>query len=175
MEQGKQTTRQADMPVAASVAAAGTWDEAREAGSLYLSYEERHRRRIVLRTDQGERFLLHLERPVLLRHGDGLALDAGGYVRIVAADEPVLDLRCDRGSDLLRLAWHIGNRHAPVMIVDEQVVRILADPVLEHMARNLGARVSSMEAPFHPEGGAYEGGHGHHDHSHHEHEGHSHG
>ena len=63
--------------------------------------------------------------------------------------------------DLLRAAYHLGNRHVPVE-VGHDYLRIAVDHVLAEMLRNLGARVSTIEAPFEPEAGAYGGGHVHH-------------
>jgi urease accessory protein len=77
-----------------------------------------------------------------------------------------------------RIAWHLGNRHLPTQIL-ARAVRIRRDHVIAEMAAGLGARVIEIEAPFDPEGGAYDGAgahaHGGHGHSHaHEHD-HEHG
>ena len=158
-------TKQA-LPRASRVLKAGTWDSSREAGSVTLAFADRHRRRIVLAMDQGGKVLLDLERAAMLRDGDGLEIDGNGLeledgsvLRVIAAPEPCIDLTCDAcdGPDaLLRLAWHIGNRHAPVMVVDGRTLRIQADPVLLDMARGQGAEAVQVHAPFQPEGGAYE-------------------
>ena len=58
-----------------------------------------YRRRIRLVTDEGEPFLLDLAEAARLGEGDGLALEDGGYVRVVvAAEEPVADLNCQANS-----------------------------------------------------------------------------
>ncbi|MEK7245719.1 MAG: urease accessory protein UreE, partial [Pseudomonadota bacterium] len=65
--------------------------------------------------------------------------------------------------------WHIGNRHVPVQVLPDGVLRILDDHVLVDMVRGLGAGVVRHRAPFAPEAGAYAGGHKHehtHDHDH---------
>jgi urease accessory protein len=77
---------------------------------------------------------------------------------------------------LVRVAWHLGNRHLPTELT-RRALRIRRDPVIEEMARGLGASVVAIEAPFNPEGGAYaKGGHGGHDHAHdhHDHDHHDH-
>ena len=76
---------------------------------------------------------------------------------------------------LVRIAWHLGNRHLPTQIMTKGL-RIRRDHVIEEMVRGLGARVIEIEAPFDPEGGAYASaaaGHAH-DHAHHEHDHHGH-
>jgi urease accessory protein len=65
-----------------------------------------------------------------------------------------------RGTDphhLVRVAWHLGNRHLPTQIMAKGL-RIRRDHVIETMVKGLGARVIEIEAPFDPEGGAYAGG-----------------
>jgi urease accessory protein len=90
----------------------------------------------------------------------------------VAAPEPLAEIRASEPAALARIAWHLGNRHLPVELT-RKALRIRRDPVIEEMARGLGAVVLGIEAPFNPEGGAYaKGGHDH-GHDHHEH-GHDH-
>ncbi len=155
---------------------AGTWDRSLEADHVALTHDNRHRRRIAMKGEGGTDFLLDLANATYLRDRDGLALDNGRVVRVVAAEEPVADIA--GGTHLIaRIAWHIGNRHIPAQILPDRI-RIARDHVLEEMVERLGARVTRVNAPFDPEPGAYasEGhshGHGHHhdhDHAH----GHSH-
>ena len=111
-----------------------------------------------------------------LKHGDGLRLDDGRVVAVVAAQEPVAEIVARDAHHLARLAWHLGNRHVAAELLADRI-RIARDTVLEDMARGLGATVAIVEAAFEPEGGAYEaaGAHGHHDHAHHDHAHHDHG
>ncbi|MBD3625690.1 MAG: urease accessory protein UreE [Rhodobacteraceae bacterium] len=146
---------------------AGTWPADAASASVTLPYEERHRRRVRLLDDAGEPFLLDLEHAVMLGHGDGLELDGGGFIAVRAADEAVYDIRCHDPAHTARVAWHIGNRHAPVQVLEDGGLRILHDHVLKDMLLGLGAEVTETVAPFAPEQGAYAGGHGHgHSHSH---------
>lgn len=131
-----------------------------------LGYDARFLRRKRLQTDAGEGFLVDLAETVSLDHGDAFRLEDGRLVEVLAADEPLIEVR----GDLPRLAWHIGNRHTPCQIGADRLL-IRADPVLAGMLRGLGAAVSETTGPFRPEGGAYgQGrtmGHDHgHDHAH---------
>ena len=147
------------------VLAAGNWPRDHEVGTVTLGWDDRHRRRLVMALDAGGEILLDLGTAARLGDGDGLLLDDGGIVRVVAAPEPVLEIR-GGASSLARLAYHLGNRHLPVQILPDALV-IRRDHVIEEMLRGLGAELVAAELPFTPEPGAYGGGHGHvHDHVH---------
>jgi urease accessory protein len=134
-----------------------------------LDHDMRHRRRVRLTGEGGLALLLDLPAATTLRHGDALVLEDGRRVRVEARPEQLAELTCADAKALVRVAWHLGNRHLPTMIDGERGrLLIRRDHVIEEMARGLGARVAHIEAPFDPEGGAY-GGHGHH-HAHHHHE-----
>src|SRR3954453_8812209 len=95
-----------------------------------------------------------LPEPVLLRNGDALELDDGSIVEVVIEPEPLVEIRGHDLTHLARLAWHLGDRHVPVQVLSNRL-RMRRDPALEALLRNLGARLSAIEAPFDPEGGAY--------------------
>jgi urease accessory protein len=124
-----------------------------EVDRVELSYDGRHRRRMAMRGAGGLAFLLDLPEAVALREGDGLALEEGGVVRVIASAEPVAEIFGDVHL-LSRVAWHLGNRHIPTEILHDRI-RIGRDHVLEAMVAGLGARVVRVEAPFQPEPGAY--------------------
>jgi urease accessory protein len=154
---------------------AGDWSGA-PADSVVLDFDARYRRRIAMTGVGGLEFLLDLSEPTMLRGGDGLRLEDGRVVEVVAEPEPLAEIRAADPLALTRVAWHLGNRHLPTELTPK-ALRIRRDPVIEAMAEGLGARVIALEAPFNPEGGAYvkaDGGgaeshhHGHdHDHAHH--------
>jgi urease accessory protein len=122
---------------------------------------------------RGLEFLLDLENAVALRGGDALVLEDGRLIEVVAAPEPLVEIRGADPAHLVRIAWHLGNRHLPTQIVGKGL-RIRRDHVIEAMVKGLGARVIEIEAPFDPEGGAYAAAHAAHDHEH-GHTGHHHG
>jgi urease accessory protein len=142
------------MTRAIAVAAAGDWPVEAAADSLTLAFDDRHRRRIRLTTDRGAELLLDLAEAAVLGDGDGLALEGGGWVRVIAAPEPVIEALAPDPQGLMRLAWHLGNRHAPAQILPDRI-RIREDHVLAGMLEGLGARIERREAPFAPESGAY--------------------
>jgi urease accessory protein len=151
---------------AISVHSRGTWPQDAAADTVTLAYLDRHRRRIRLVADSGETFLLELARACHLAEGDGLQLDNGSYIRVRAAPEPVLEIEAEDRASLLRIAWHLGNRHLPLQVAGERL-RIRADHVIAEMVAGLGGRLTRLDAPFDPEIGAYAGAHHHHDDSRH--------
>ena len=146
---------------------AGHWPKENAAGSLTLDFDTRHRRRIRLTGDQGEDVLLDLPKAVAMADGDGLQLEDGRWLRIQAALELVLEVRHKDPNQLVRLSWHLGNRHLATEVRD-QVLRIRPDHVIEDMLHGFGAELVKLEAPFQPEGGAYsDHSHQHNDSEHH--------
>jgi urease accessory protein len=154
------------------------WTET-PADTVVLDFDDRHRRRMAMTGTRGLEFLLDLENAVALRGGDALVLEDGRLIEVVAAPEPLIEIRGGDPQHLVRLAWHLGNRHLPTQIMAKGL-RIRRDHVIEAMVKGLGARVIEIEAPFDPEGGAYAVGHAHasesdpHHHAGHDHAGHDH-
>lgn len=130
-------------------------------GELVLPFElrEKSRQRAIL--SSGEEVALFTVRGTVLRHGDLLRGDDGRIVKIVAAPEVTYRVVCASTRDLLRCAYHLGNRHTQIQVGDG-FLRIRQDAVLKDMLQGLGANVTEEQAPFEPEAGAY-GGHHHHD------------
>ncbi|WP_018265825.1 urease accessory protein UreE [Methylosinus sp. LW4] len=161
---------------AASRLPAGSWDKGRERGTATLDWDERHRRRRSLTSDQGETFLLDLAEAARLGEGDGLALEDGSVIRVVAKPEPVLVIEAGTAG-LARLAYHLGNRHLAIQIFADRLV-IREDSVIADMVEGLGGVVTRIDLPFDAENGAYGGhsahGHDHHNHDHHRHDHHAH-
>jgi urease accessory protein len=121
--------------------------------TLSLDYEGRFLRRKRLVSDGGRAFVLDLPEVVSLGPQHGIDLPDGTRIAVQPAPEALLRIT----GDLVRLAWHIGNRHTPCQITPDAVL-IRHDHVLAGMLRGLGAEVTEIRAPFAPEGGAY--GHG---------------
>jgi urease accessory protein len=146
------------MKRASHVARAGAWRAADAIDRVVLDADERYRRRIVLTGEGGVRFLLDLAEATALHEGDGLVLDDGAVVAVVAKPEPVIEITAEDAATLARLAWHLGNRHTELQVMGSKL-RMRRDPVLEEMLLGLGAQLTAIDAPFEPERGAYEHGH----------------
>ena len=148
---------------ATSLHRSGDWPAEQAQASITLAWADRHRRRLAVTDDSGGDFLLDLPEASLLADGDGLCLSDGGWIVVRAAEEAVADIECDDAETLVRIAWHIGNRHAAVQILAGGGLCIHDDHVLIAMIEGLGGRILRHLAAFHAENGAYaQGGHNHH-------------
>lgn len=150
------------------------------ADEITLDHHARHRRRFAFTADGGLAFLLDLDKATVLDDGDAVKLEDGRLVRIKAAPEELVEVTTANPLRLMKVAWHLGNRHVPAEIT-ESAVYFVDDHVLIEMVRGLGAAVAKVSRPFRPEKGAYEAaeehaghGHEHHGHEHHGHEHHGH-
>ena len=149
---------------AISIKAAATWS-GEPADCVVLDYDDRHRRRVSMRGKKGLPFLLDLPHAAGLHGGDALVLEDGRLIEVIAASEPLLEIRCTDALQTARIAWHLGNRHVPTQVL-AMVLRVRRDHVIADMASQLGADVVEIETPFDPERGAY---------AHHHQESHDHG
>jgi urease accessory protein len=136
---------------------------------LILPFELRRKSRLRTRLESGREAALLLERGTVLHDGDRLLGEDGTVIAVVAAGEAVATVTAADPLQLLRAAYHLGNRHIPLQ-VGPGWLRLEQDHVLEHMLEHLGVSVLHENAPFEPESGAYGGGHHHHDDHDHEHE-----
>jgi urease accessory protein len=127
--------------------------------TLPLTAEARTKTRQRIEISEGKWICLRLPRGTVLKDGDLLLSEADDVVvRIVAQSEPVMTVRGKTQLDLLRAAYHLGNRHVPIEITPEYL-RLTPDPVLHSLLIQLGLQVTEETVPFHPEKGAY--GHSH--------------
>ncbi|MCF2872389.1 urease accessory protein UreE [Octadecabacter sp. G9-8] len=118
-----------------------------------LTYDERFLRRKVIKTAHGETLLVDLEHTTSVENGDAFELTDGRVIECIAADEDLYKIT----GDLVRLVWHIGNRHTPCQMAPDHVL-IQRNHVMKGMLEKLGAGIEEVHWPFTPEGGAY--GHG---------------
>ena len=170
------------MPRATRVLRAAERRDTSAVDTLILPHAQRQAQKGFLFGVKGTCVEIDFAEPVRLRTDDALVLDDGGLVEIVAEPEPLIEARAADLPALARLAWHLGDRHVPVQVLERRL-RLKSDPAIETLLQSLGAKVVAIDAPFEPEGGAYDaavGDHGHdrhhhdHGHDHHDH-GHAHG
>jgi urease accessory protein len=152
----------------------------KRAPTLELDWDTRSKSRFSATDSTGREVGVVLPRGTTLRGGDVLVAEDGTLLRVIASPQPVLQVRhcSEHGSpfDLLRAAYHLGNRHVPLELQPE-LLQFEPDAVLADMLRRQHLIVTEAQAAFEPEGGAYgEGaGHGHHHHGHdHAHDHHEH-
>ncbi|MEZ5645032.1 MAG: urease accessory protein UreE [Burkholderiaceae bacterium] len=170
------------------------------AATLTLDWDIRQKSRFDAETSDGRRVGAFLPRGTVVRGGDVLVTQDGSLLRVVAAPQTVLKITActdhhhghehDPAFDLMRAAYHLGNRHVPIELQPDHI-KIEPDHVLADMLRAMHLNVAEVREPFEPEGGAYGHGHGHshgggdhghagdhahnHGHDHGHHHGHAHG
>jgi urease accessory protein len=140
--------------------------------TVILDYAQRSAQKTAVTGVKGGTIEIDLHEPARLRTDDLLVLDDGGLVEVVAAPELLIEARAEDVGALSRLAWHLGDRHVPVQVLPNRI-RTRRNAAIEALLASLGAKVTAIEAPFEPEGGAYKShvhDHGHsHRHHHHDH------
>jgi urease accessory protein len=133
--------------------------------TVELTWQERQRSRLAVMLDTGEPAAIVLPRGEPMQSGDVLSTEDGQQVKVASALEEILEIRAQSAFELMRLTYHLANRHAPAMLTTDAIY-IEPDPVLADLARHLGGIVSTVHRAFEPERGAYHGAH-HHDGHHH--------
>ena len=136
----------------------------RRASEVELDWDVRQKSRFAAVDSKGRTLNVFLPRGTVLRGGDVLVAEDGSLIRVKAAPQPVLVVtHCpDHGTpfDLLRAAYHLGNRHVPLQIGADYVA-YAHDHVLDDMVRGLGLTVTARMEPFEPEAGAFAHEHDH--------------
>ena len=164
------------MPRATRILSAADRPDTPAIDTLILPFAQRQAHKGFLFGVKGTCVELDLAEPTRLRTDDALVLDDGGLVEVVAEPEPLIEVRAADLAALARLAWHLGDRHVPVQVLERRL-RLKRDAATEALLESLGAKIVAIEAPFEPEGGAYAapaGDPAHHDHQHHDHHHHDH-
>lgn len=156
----------------------------KRAPTLTLDWDLRQKSRFDCEDSEGRRIGVFLPRGTLLRGDDMLVTLDGTLLRVVAAPQPLLRItHCPaHGSpfDLLRAAYHLGNRHVPIELKPDHL-KIEPDHVLADMLRQMHLIVAEACEAFEPEAGAYGEhatmghSHGHEPHGAHDHSHDSHG
>mgnify|MGYP001074576239 FL=1 len=118
--------------------------------TITLSYHERFIRRKKLISDNKIEFLVNLPETVSLNENNGFLLNNGSIILIKPAKEELLEIVSD---NLIRITWHIGNRHIPCQIETNRLL-IQHDKVIEELIIKLGGKITKIKDEFNPEGGA---------------------
>ena len=152
----------------------------KRAATVELDWDVRQKSRFDATDATGRQLGVFLPRGTTVRGGDVLVAEDGSVIKVFAAPQAVLRItHCgEHGTpfDLIRAAYHLGNRHVPIELKPDHL-KIEPDHVLADMLKSMHLIVREVTEAFEPESGAYaSGGHGrHHDHGHDHADGHDHG
>mgnify|MGYP000302847181 FL=1 len=127
--------------------------------TITLNYHERFIRRKKLVSDNNFEFLVNLPETISVNKDEGFLLENDQIILIKYAKETLIEIKSD---DLIKIVWHIGNRHIPCQIENDRLL-IQEDKVIEKLIIRLGGSIKTILEEFCPEGGAYGLGrtHGH--------------
>jgi urease accessory protein len=136
----------------------------KRAATVALDWDVRQKSRFDTTDSAGRHLGVFLPRGSVVRGGDVLVAEDGSLIRVEAAPQPLLEVRscAEHGSafDLLRAAYHLGNRHVQLALEPDRLL-LEPDHVLAEMLRQMHMTVAEVTAAFEPEAGAYAGGHAH--------------
>ncbi|MBK7006832.1 MAG: urease accessory protein UreE [Burkholderiales bacterium] len=140
------------------------------ASTVELDWDVRQKSRFDATDSTGRHIGIFLPRGTVVRGGDVLVAEDGSLIKVLAAPQAVLKItHCSTHGtpfDLIRAAYHLGNRHVPIELKPDHL-KIEPDHVLADMLRAMHLAVHAVEEAFEPENGAYAtGGYGHGGHSH---------
>ncbi|MCX0331661.1 urease accessory protein UreE [Acinetobacter radioresistens] len=119
-----------------------------------LTFDTRQKSRFRATLNSGIDIGADLPRTGILRSGSFIATEQGDILRIDAKPERLMQVIAQSDFDLVKAAYHLGNRHVPLMLTPSALY-FEPDHVLAEMVTGLGLTVSEIEHPFEPESGAY--------------------
>ncbi|PZV00973.1 MAG: urease accessory protein UreE [Leptolyngbya sp.] len=123
--------------------------------TLSLTASDRAKSRHRFTADDGTAIYLNLPRGTVLRGGDLLGWEEETVIRVVAKPEPVVVVKAQSSFDLMRAAYHLGNRHVSLELAPDHL-KLEPDPVIETLLHQLGGlELTTVTLPFEPEAGAY--------------------
>jgi len=122
---------------------------------LTLSSDERRILRGKRITDCDQEIILQLPREGKLNDGDILSTNKSNfYVEIIAKKEDLIEISSNSKIELIKTAYHLGNRHVEVEI-GEGILLTKSDYVIKNMVLNFKVDVKNTKKKFFPERGAH--------------------
>lgn len=122
--------------------------------TVELTFDTRQKSRFRAALASGINIGADLPRTGILRSGSYIATQEGDVLRVDAKPERLMQVTAQTDFDLLKAAYHLGNRHVPLMLTSTALY-FEPDHVLAEMVEGLGLTVSETDYPFEPESGAY--------------------
>jgi urease accessory protein len=126
---------------------------------LCLEFADRARSRGKGVSQNGIEISWFLKRGESLKHGDVLKDTKKNCYLVEAKPERMSVVTANSVQLLMKVAYHLGNRHLSVELLSDRLV-YQPDHVLDDMVSGLGAQITHEVVAFQPENGAYHS-HGH--------------
>ena len=106
-------------------------------------------------TDCDQELILQLPREGKLKDGDILSTNESNfYVEIIAKTENLIAISSKSKIELIKIAYHLGNRHVEVEI-EEDILLTKSDHIIENTLKNFDVEIVSTQKKFFPEKGAH--------------------
>ena len=122
---------------------------------LTLTSDERKILRGKRLTDCAQEIILQLPRKDKLNDGDILLTNHSNfYVEIIAKTEDLIEIKSNSKIELIKTAYHLGNRHVEVEI-EEGILLTKSDYVIKNMLLNFKVDLKNTKKKFFPERGAH--------------------
>jgi len=122
---------------------------------LTLSSDERRILRGKRLTDCDQELILQLPRDGKLNDGDILSTNEFNfYIKIIAKTENLIAISSKSKIELIKTAYHLGNRHVEVEIA-EDILLTKSDYIIENMLKNFNVEIVNTKKKFFPEIGAH--------------------
>ncbi|MCU4413939.1 urease accessory protein UreE [Acinetobacter sp. WU_MDCI_Axc73] len=122
--------------------------------TIELNFDTRQKSRFRAALKDGTDIGADLPRTGILRSGSFIATNDGEVLRVDAKPERLMQVTATTDFELLKAAYHLGNRHVPLMLTPDALY-FEPDHVLAEMVEGLGLNVREVEHAFEPESGAY--------------------
>lgn len=122
--------------------------------TVELNFDTRQKSRFRATLKDGTDIGADLPRTGILRSGSFIATHDGDILRVDAKPERLMQVTAKTDFELLKAAYHLGNRHVPLMLTP-YALYFEPDHVLAEMVEGLGLVVKEVEHMFEPESGAY--------------------
>ncbi|MFP1041793.1 urease accessory protein UreE [Acinetobacter baumannii] len=122
--------------------------------TVELTFDTRQKSRFRAALASGVDIGADLPRTGILRSGSYIATQEGDVLCVDAKPERLMKVTAQTEFDLLKAAYHLGNRHVPLMLTPTALY-FEPDHVLAEMVEGLGLTVTETDHPFEPESGAY--------------------
>ena len=122
---------------------------------LTLSSDERRILRGKRLTDCDQEIILQLPRDGKLNDGDILSTNQSNfYVEIIAKTENLIEISSSSEIEIIKAAYHLGNRHVEVEI-EKEILLTKSDYIIENMLKNFNVDIVNTKKKFFPETGAH--------------------
>ena len=122
---------------------------------LTLSSDQRRVFRGKRKSDCNQELQLQLPREGKLNDGDILQTNHKNlYVEVIAQKENLIEITAKTNLELIKVAYHLGNRHVDSEI-NENILFTKSDYIIEELLKNFDVVLLKVKKKFYPEIGAF--------------------